>query len=73
MSQSTSARKLSPNEKMYQKLIKRSLDAFTLALEMYNRPSLCNRVEAFTIMQALTVQSENFQLAKVHIDVNLCV
>ncbi|WP_297478750.1 DUF3644 domain-containing protein [uncultured Photobacterium sp.] len=50
MSQSTSARKLSPNEKMYQKLIKRSLDAFTLALEMYNRPSLCNRVEAFTIM-----------------------
>lgn len=44
MSQSTSARKLSPNEKMYQKLIKRSLDAFTLALEMYNLPSLCYRV-----------------------------
>ncbi|NEX89591.1 DUF3644 domain-containing protein [Aeromonas rivipollensis] len=35
---------------MYQQLIKRSLDAFTLALEVYNRPSLCNRVEAFTIM-----------------------
>jgi hypothetical protein len=35
---------------MYQKLVKRSLDAFTLALEMYNRPSLSNRVEAFTIM-----------------------
>lgn len=50
MSQSTSVRKLTPNEKMYQKLIKRSLDAFTLALEMYNRPSLSNRVEAFTIM-----------------------
>ena len=50
MSQSTSSRKLTPEEKMYQKLIKRSLDAFTLALEMYNRPSLSNRVEAFTIM-----------------------
>ncbi|EML9988347.1 TPA: DUF3644 domain-containing protein [Citrobacter amalonaticus] len=50
MSQSTSARKLNPNQKMYQKLIKRSLDAFTLALEIYNRPSLNNRVEAFTIM-----------------------
>ncbi|HDZ9245429.1 DUF3644 domain-containing protein [Vibrio cholerae] len=50
MSQSTSARKLTPNEKMYQKLIKRSLDAFILALEVYNRPSLSNRVEAFTIM-----------------------
>lgn len=50
MSQSTSACILSPNEKTYQKLIKRSLDAFTLALEIYNRPSLSNRVEAFTIM-----------------------
>lgn len=50
MAQSTASRKLTPDQKMYQKLIKRSLDAFTLALEMYNRPSLSNRVEAFTIM-----------------------
>jgi hypothetical protein len=50
MSQSTSSKELTPKEKTYQKLIKRSLDAFTLALEIYNRPSLCNRVEAFTIM-----------------------
>nr|WP_245195834.1 DUF3644 domain-containing protein [Aeromonas sanarellii] len=50
MSQSTSSKEITPQEKMYQQLIKRSLDAFTLALEVYNRPSLCNRVEAFTIM-----------------------
>lgn len=50
MSQSTSAKVLTPNEKIYQKLIKRSLDAFTLVLEVYNRPSLSNRVEAFAIM-----------------------
>ena len=50
MSQSTASHQLTPNEKMYQKLVKRSLDAFTLALEIYNRPSLSNRVEAFTIM-----------------------
>lgn len=50
MSQSSSALELTPSQKMYQKLVKRSLDAFTLALEIYNRPSLSNRVEAFTIM-----------------------
>lgn len=50
MSQSTSSKEITPQENMYQQLIKRSLDAFTLALEVYNRPSLCNRVEAFTIM-----------------------
>ncbi|MFM4847771.1 DUF3644 domain-containing protein [Aeromonas rivipollensis] len=50
MSQSTSSKEITPQEKVYQQLIKRSLDAFTLALEVYNRPSLCNRVEAFTIM-----------------------
>lgn len=50
MSQSTSASQLSQNKKMFQKLIKRSLDAFILALEIYNRPSLNNRVEAFVIM-----------------------
>ncbi|MDM5140219.1 DUF3644 domain-containing protein [Aeromonas bestiarum] len=50
MSQSTSSKEITPQERMYQQLIKRSLDAFTLALEVYNRPSLCNRVEAFTIL-----------------------
>ena len=50
MSQSTSAKELTPDQKLYKKLIERSLDAFTLALEVYNRPSLTNRVEAFTIM-----------------------
>lgn len=50
MSQSTSSKEITPQERMYQQLIKRSLDAFILALEVYNRPSLCNRVEAFTIL-----------------------
>ncbi|MEG3346763.1 DUF3644 domain-containing protein [Pseudoalteromonas sp. P80D2] len=49
-SQSTQAKVLSDDEKLYQKLIKRSLNAFTVALEVYNRPSLENRVEAFAIM-----------------------
>lgn len=38
MSQSTSSKEITPQERMYQQLIKRSLDAFTLALEVYNRP-----------------------------------
>lgn len=50
MSQSTLVSQLSPDKRMFQKLIKRSLDAFILALEIYNRPSLNNRVEAFVIM-----------------------
>ncbi|WP_448550815.1 DUF3644 domain-containing protein [Thalassotalea montiporae] len=50
MSQSAKAKKKTPEEQFYQKLIGRSLDAFTLALEVYNRPSMKNRVEAFTIM-----------------------
>lgn len=50
MSQSAKAKLKTPEEKFYEKLIGRSLDAFTLALEVYNRPSLKNRVEAFTIM-----------------------
>jgi hypothetical protein len=49
-SQSTQANVLTDDEKLYHKLIKRSLNAFTVALEVYNRPSLENRVEAFTIM-----------------------
>jgi hypothetical protein len=49
-SQSTQAKVLSDDEKLYQKLVKRSLNAFTVALEVYNRPSLENRVEAFAIM-----------------------
>lgn len=50
MSQSAKAKKKNPEEQFYEKLIGRSLDAFTLALEVYNRPSMKNRVEAFTIM-----------------------
>ncbi len=50
MSQSAKAKKKTPEEQFYEKLIGRSLDAFTLALEVYNRPSMKNRVEAFAIM-----------------------
>jgi hypothetical protein len=50
MSQSTKSEKLSEEEKMFKSLTHRSLDAFTLALESYNRPSLSNRVEAFSIL-----------------------
>jgi len=50
MSQSLKAKQKTPEEQFYEKLIGRSLDAFTLALEVYNRPSMKNRVEAFTIM-----------------------
>jgi hypothetical protein len=49
-SQSTQAKILTDDDKLYNKLIKRSLNAFTVALEVYNRPSLENRVEAFAIM-----------------------
>ena len=49
-SQSTQAQALSDDDKFYNKLVQRSLSAFTVALEVYNRPSLDNRVEAFTIM-----------------------
>lgn len=50
LSQSAKAKSLSPDDRLYNKLIERSLDGFTLALEVYNRPSMKNRVEAFTIM-----------------------
>lgn len=50
MSQSAKVKKKTPEEQFYEKLVERSLDAFTLALEVYNRPSMKNRVEAFTIM-----------------------
>tara|TARA_R110001583_G_scaffold170238_1_gene323647 strand:- start:3643 stop:4860 length:1218 start_codon:yes stop_codon:yes gene_type:complete len=50
MSQSTKSEKLTEEEKMFKSLTHRSLDAFTLALESYNRPSLSNRVEAFSIL-----------------------
>jgi len=50
MSQSVQAKTPSAEEQFYIKLTEKSLDAFTLALEVYNRPSLKNRVEAFTIM-----------------------
>lgn len=50
MSQSAKARQKSPEEQFHGKLVGRSLDAFTLAIEVYNRPSMKNRVEAFAIM-----------------------
>ena len=50
MSQSAKTKSLTPEDRLHSKLIERSLDAFTLALEVYNRPSMKNRVEAFTIM-----------------------
>ncbi|MEI2605548.1 DUF3644 domain-containing protein [Erwinia aphidicola] len=52
MSQSLKAQEETPDNKLYKNLIKRSLDAFTLALEVYNRPSLDNRVESFCILSA---------------------
>ncbi|WP_375602259.1 DUF3644 domain-containing protein [Enterobacter hormaechei] len=50
MSQSLKAKSLTPDIKIYRSLLKRSLDAFILSLEIYNRPSLENRVEAFCIL-----------------------
>lgn len=50
MSQSAKAKQKKPEEQFHDKLVSRSLDAFTLALEVYNRPSMKNRVEAFAIM-----------------------
>ncbi|ELV8683723.1 DUF3644 domain-containing protein [Vibrio fluvialis] len=50
MSQSLNTQSKSPDEIFSEQLMKRSHDAFTLALEVYNRPTLGNRVEAFTIM-----------------------
>ena len=50
MSQSAKAKRKTPEEQFHDKLVNRSLDAFTLALEVYNRPSMKNRVEAFAIM-----------------------
>ncbi|HEO9144773.1 TPA: DUF3644 domain-containing protein [Enterobacter asburiae] len=50
MSQSLKAKSLTPDTKIYRSLLKRSLDAFILSLEIYNRPSLDNRVEAFCIL-----------------------
>ncbi|HDT2306030.1 TPA: DUF3644 domain-containing protein [Citrobacter braakii] len=50
MSQSLKAKSLTPELKIYKSLLKRSLDAFVLSLEVYNRPTLDNRVEAFCIL-----------------------
>ncbi|EKS7427999.1 TPA: DUF3644 domain-containing protein [Enterobacter cancerogenus] len=50
MSQSLKAKSLTPDIKIYRSLLKRSLDAFILSLEIYNRPSLDNRIEAFCIL-----------------------
>ena len=50
MSQSAKINQKAPEEQFHDKLVSRSLDAFTLALEVYNRPSMKNRVESFAIM-----------------------
>lgn len=50
MSQSAKIKVKTSEDQFHDKLVGRSLDAFTLALEVYNRPSLKNRVEAFAIM-----------------------
>ncbi|WP_413742265.1 DUF3644 domain-containing protein [Sodalis sp. RH15] len=50
MSQTLHSLQTTPEQKFYYKLIKRSLDSFTLALEIYNRPTLENRVESFCIL-----------------------
>lgn len=49
MSQSNISKKKSNLEVFTEKLNERSLDAFILAIENYNRPSSNNRVEAFSI------------------------
>lgn len=49
MSQSNIPRKKKDSDIFIEKLQERSVDAFTLAIENYNRPSLRNRVEAFSI------------------------
>lgn len=50
LSQTAKPKLITPEKRLHDKLIERSLDGFILALEVYNRPSLKNRVEAFTIM-----------------------
>jgi len=50
ISQSTNSKEKTSDEKFFDTLVERSLDSFTLALEIYNRPSLKNKVEAFSIM-----------------------
>jgi len=50
ISQSTNSKEKKSDEKFFDSLVERSLDSFTLALEIYNRPSLKNKVEAFSIM-----------------------
>ena len=35
---------------LYQKLIDKSLDSFILSLEIYNRPTLKNKVESFALL-----------------------
>lgn len=50
ISQSMNQKEKTQSDKFFEKLVERSLDSFTLALEIYNRPSLKNKVEAFSIM-----------------------
>lgn len=50
MSQTSRYVKMDETDRLVESLLARSSDAFLLALESYNRPSLQNRVEAFCIL-----------------------
>lgn len=50
MSQTSRYVKMDETDRLVESLVDRSSDAFLLALESYNRPSLQNRVEAFCIL-----------------------
>ncbi len=50
MSQVSDGVAISSGDKLIKTIQKRALDAFVVAIEIYNRPSLENRVEVFTIL-----------------------
>ena len=50
MSQGYKVKELTNIQVFYNKLIEKSFDAFTIALETYNRPTLKNKVEVFVIL-----------------------
>lgn len=50
MTQGYKAKELTDIEILYTKLVEKSFDAFAIALEIYNRPTLKNKVEVFAIL-----------------------
>ena len=50
MSQTSRYVKMDETDRLVESLLERSSDAFLLALESYNRPSLQNRVQAFCVL-----------------------